>query len=68
MRLLANEQRDVVGGMETYLRLLAPELRARGYQLVCVTRYPQTSGDVGRLGPQVAMLYRLMLDERRRRS
>ena len=40
--LLANEQRDVVGGMETYLRWLAPELRARGHQLVCVTRYPQT--------------------------
>jgi len=40
--LLANEQRDVVGGMETYLRWLAPELLARGHQLVCVTRYPQT--------------------------
>jgi glycosyltransferase involved in cell wall biosynthesis len=38
--LLANELGQIVGGMEMYLRWLAPELLARGHQLVCVTRYP----------------------------
>ena len=38
--LLANELSQIVGGMEVYLRWLAPELLARGHELVCVTRYP----------------------------
>jgi glycosyltransferase involved in cell wall biosynthesis len=41
--LLANEQKDVVGGMETYLRWLARELCLRGHEVVCVTRYPATT-------------------------
>ena len=43
--LLANEQRDVVGGMETYLRWLARELCSRGHEVVCVSRYPARSSE-----------------------
>jgi glycosyltransferase involved in cell wall biosynthesis len=43
--LLANELGPIVGGIEMYLRWLAPELLARSHQLVCVTRFPAKKGE-----------------------
>jgi glycosyltransferase involved in cell wall biosynthesis len=42
--LVANEQTEIVGGIETYLRWLVPELAARGHEVVCLTRYPGGKG------------------------
>jgi glycosyltransferase involved in cell wall biosynthesis len=43
--LLANEQRAVVGGMETYFRWLARELCSRGHDVVCLTRFSSLTED-----------------------
>ena len=43
--LVANEQAEIVGGIETYLRWLVPELAARGHEVICLTRYPGRTGE-----------------------
>jgi glycosyltransferase involved in cell wall biosynthesis len=43
--LVANEHAEIVGGIETYLRWLVPELAARGHEVICLTRYPGGRGE-----------------------
>jgi glycosyltransferase involved in cell wall biosynthesis len=43
--LVANEQAEIVGGIETYLRWLVPELAARGHEVIGLTRYPGGGGE-----------------------